>query len=151
MNRTRTSGLSVALLALLVALAGVTVLEKIAIAQGLKDGIAIYAYRMLALVNVAICDATVAAWDAKYAYNRPRPSEADPSLTTVVLNPRSPSSRLLCRIVFPKTCPSNEVSCEHQNKGNDQGKGLLEDIECRTAFFKMMRLNVQYCGCNCSR
>ena len=34
MNRTRQFGLSAALLALLVALAGVTVLEKIAIAQG---------------------------------------------------------------------------------------------------------------------
>jgi membrane-associated phospholipid phosphatase len=65
--------------------------NEIAIAQGLKDGIAIAAYRVLALVNVAIYDATVAAWDAKHAYNRPRPSEADPSLTTVVPNPSSPS------------------------------------------------------------
>ena len=65
--------------------------NEIAIAQGLKDGIAIAVYRVLALVNVAIYDATIAAWDAKYAYNRPRPSEADPSLTTVVPNPSSPS------------------------------------------------------------
>jgi membrane-associated phospholipid phosphatase len=65
--------------------------NEIAIAQGLKDGIAIGAYRVLALVHVAIYDATVAAWDAKYSYNRPRPSEADPSLTTVVPNPSSPS------------------------------------------------------------
>src|SRR5439155_2014270 len=65
--------------------------NEIAIAQGLKDGIAIAAYRVLALVNVAIYDATVAAWDAKYAYNRPRPSETDPSLTTVLPNPSSPS------------------------------------------------------------
>src|SRR5918912_432979 len=65
--------------------------NEIAIAQGLKDGIAIAAYRVLALVNVAIYDATVAAWDAKYAYNRPRPSEADPSLTTMLPNPSSPS------------------------------------------------------------
>ena len=46
---------------------------------------------MLALVNVAIYDATIAAWDAKYVYNRPRPSEADPTLTTVVPNPNSPT------------------------------------------------------------
>jgi hypothetical protein len=51
--------------------------NEIAIAQGLKDGIAIAVYRVLALVNVAIYDATVAAWDAKYVYNRPRPSETD--------------------------------------------------------------------------
>jgi membrane-associated phospholipid phosphatase len=65
--------------------------NEIAITEGLKEGIAIAAYRVLALVNVAIYDATIAAWDAKYAYNRPRPSEADPSLTTAVPTPLSPS------------------------------------------------------------
>ena len=65
--------------------------NEIAITQGLKEGIAIAVYRVLALVNVAIYDATVAAWDAKYIYNRLRPSEADPSLTTVLPNPSSPS------------------------------------------------------------
>ena len=65
--------------------------NEIAIAQGLKDGIAIAVYRVLALVNVAIYDATIAAWDAKYIYNRPRPSDADPTLTTVVPNPPSPA------------------------------------------------------------
>src|SRR5262245_33620433 len=43
--------------------------NEIAISQGLKVGIAIAVYRVLALVNVAIYDATVAAWDAKYIYN----------------------------------------------------------------------------------
>lgn len=47
--------------------------------------------RVLALVSVAMYDATVAAWDSKYAYNRPRPSVADPSLATAVPAPRSPS------------------------------------------------------------
>lgn len=47
--------------------------------------------RAFAPVNVAIHDAVVAAWDSKYAYNRPRPAEADPSLSTAVPNPRSPS------------------------------------------------------------
>src|SRR5436190_5091317 len=36
--------------------------------------------RVWALVSVAIYDATVAAWDSKYAYNRPRPAQADPTL-----------------------------------------------------------------------
>jgi membrane-associated phospholipid phosphatase len=44
-----------------------------------------------ALLNVALYDATIAAWDSKYAYNRPRPSEVDPSLSTVIANPSSPS------------------------------------------------------------
>ena len=47
--------------------------------------------RMLALVSVAMYDAIIAAWDAKYAYNRTRPSIADPTLTTAVPVPRSPS------------------------------------------------------------
>ena len=36
-------------------------------------------------------DATIAAWDSKYLYNRARPSEVDSSLTTMVPTPRSPS------------------------------------------------------------
>ncbi len=67
--------------------------NEIAIAQGLKEGITIAVYRVLALVNVAIYDATVAAWDAKYRYNRLRPSEADPSLTTVVTVLHGPGGR----------------------------------------------------------
>jgi membrane-associated phospholipid phosphatase len=47
--------------------------------------------RAMALLNVAIYDATIAAWDSKYAYNRPRPTELDPSLATAIPTPRSPS------------------------------------------------------------
>jgi membrane-associated phospholipid phosphatase len=48
-------------------------------------------YRVLALLNVAIHDATIAAWDAKYVYNRPRPAEFDPALSTTLPTPASPS------------------------------------------------------------
>src|SRR6267378_32151 len=47
--------------------------------------------RPTALVLVAMYDATIAAWDSKYAYNRRRPSQIDPRLATVIANPRSPS------------------------------------------------------------
>jgi membrane-associated phospholipid phosphatase len=47
--------------------------------------------RAMALLNVAIYDAMVAAWDSKYAHNRMRPSEINPLLTTAVTNPQSPS------------------------------------------------------------
>ncbi len=47
--------------------------------------------RHVALMEVAIYDATIAAWDSKYAYQRPRPSVADPMLTTTLATPRSPS------------------------------------------------------------
>src|SRR5262249_30962873 len=42
-------------------------------------------------VSLAIYDATVAAWDSKYAYNRKRPSELDPAITPRVGVPRSSS------------------------------------------------------------
>jgi hypothetical protein len=38
--------------------------------------------RTLSLLSVAIYDATIAAWDSKYTYNRPRPSDFE-SLGTV--------------------------------------------------------------------
>jgi len=47
--------------------------------------------RALALVAGAISDATIAAWDSKYAYNRSHPSDLDPAVAPVVAVPRSPS------------------------------------------------------------
>jgi membrane-associated phospholipid phosphatase len=47
--------------------------------------------RGMSLMNVAIYDAMVAAWDAKYNYNRVRPSLADPTLAPLVAVPNSPS------------------------------------------------------------
>ncbi|HYR89199.1 MAG TPA: vanadium-dependent haloperoxidase [Terriglobia bacterium] len=47
--------------------------------------------RALSLLSVAIYDATIAAWDSKYTYNRLRPSQVDPTLTTAVPTPQSPS------------------------------------------------------------
>jgi membrane-associated phospholipid phosphatase len=47
--------------------------------------------RILSLLNVAIYDATIAAWNAKYIYNRPRPSEVNASVAPVIPVPNSPS------------------------------------------------------------
>jgi hypothetical protein len=47
--------------------------------------------RATAMLHVALADAMVAAWDSKYAYNRPRPAEADPGFATAVPTPRSPT------------------------------------------------------------
>jgi hypothetical protein len=47
--------------------------------------------RIMALLSVAIYDATVAAWDSKYAYNRLHPTAFDPSLTAALPNAQSPS------------------------------------------------------------
>src|SRR5437588_1878531 len=50
-----------------------------------------FPHRAYTYVAMAMYDATVAAWDSKYAYNRPRPSEADPTIKTALPVPRSPS------------------------------------------------------------
>ena len=55
---------------------------------GAGGGLGIRAFAML---NVAIHDALIAAWDSKYAYNRRRPGEADPKLASALPAPRSPS------------------------------------------------------------
>ena len=66
--------------------------SEIAIAEHLKSGIPWQiAARNLALMHIAIYDAMVAAWDSKYAYNRPRPTMSKAGLVTVVTSPLSPS------------------------------------------------------------
>jgi membrane-associated phospholipid phosphatase len=47
--------------------------------------------RALSLLNVAIYDATVAAWDSKYFHNRQRPSQSNTAIPTAVDVPASPS------------------------------------------------------------
>lgn len=46
--------------------------------------------RGMALVSVAIYDATVAAWDSKYAYSRVCPSAMDSSIKPLVVIPNDP-------------------------------------------------------------
>lgn len=66
--------------------------NELAVDESLKNGFnQNRGIRMLALLNVAIYDALVAAWDSKYAYNRPRPSALEPALTPGLSVPRSPS------------------------------------------------------------
>ncbi len=47
--------------------------------------------RTYALLNMAMHDAAVGCWDAKYTYFNPRPSQLDPSIKTVVGLPNFPS------------------------------------------------------------
>jgi membrane-associated phospholipid phosphatase len=66
--------------------------NELAITEALKRNLnSSYGTRAMALLHVALSDAMVATWDAKYAYKRPRPSDLDPSLETVIGTPESPS------------------------------------------------------------
>jgi membrane-associated phospholipid phosphatase len=65
--------------------------NELAMQHGIAARQSIPFYRAMALLNVAIYDATVAAWDAKSAYDRPRPAVADPALATALPTPASPS------------------------------------------------------------
>jgi hypothetical protein len=53
-----------------------------------NNGVLVFANMLL---NVAIYDATVVAWDTKYAYNRPRPFVADNHIKCYASKPESPS------------------------------------------------------------
>jgi hypothetical protein len=49
------------------------------------------AARALALLNMALHDAAVGCWDAKYFYFNPRPTQLDPSIKTMIPIPNFPS------------------------------------------------------------
>ncbi len=66
--------------------------NELAIQQLIQNGIAVgRASRALALLNVAIFDATVAAWDSKFTHNRPRPAEVRSAIATAIPTPASPA------------------------------------------------------------
>ena len=48
-------------------------------------------FRIYTYLTMAISDATIAAWESKYFYDRKRPGELDPTLATAVATPASPS------------------------------------------------------------
>jgi len=50
-----------------------------------------FPHRVFTYVTMAMHDATIAAWESKYHYNRPRPSEVDNTLRPRLAVPRSPS------------------------------------------------------------
>src|SRR5262249_55065343 len=50
-----------------------------------------YPHRVYTYVAQAMYDATIAAWESKYYYNRSRPSELDHNLETLLAVPDSPS------------------------------------------------------------
>jgi membrane-associated phospholipid phosphatase len=50
-----------------------------------------YFLRVYALLNVAIYDATLAAWHAKYQYNRKRPSPSQDGIKQLIAPPQTPS------------------------------------------------------------
>lgn len=47
--------------------------------------------RNMALLNIAMMDAAISCWDAKYAHFNPRPCQVDPSIKTMTGTPNFPS------------------------------------------------------------
>jgi hypothetical protein len=48
-------------------------------------------HRIYSYMTMAMHDATIATWESKYFYKRPRPKEVDTTLTPVLPTPNSPS------------------------------------------------------------
>jgi membrane-associated phospholipid phosphatase len=66
--------------------------HQVAMTALLEEGAYTHAaVRTLALLHVAIHGATVAAWQTKFAYNRPPPGRIDRRLKTAVVVPATPS------------------------------------------------------------
>src|SRR5262249_47252253 len=66
--------------------------NELAMTEALKHNLnSNFGTRALALMHVALSDAIVATWDAKFAYQRPRPSIADPFLAAALPVSASPS------------------------------------------------------------
>ena len=51
----------------------------------------LHAARAMALLNVAMMDATIACWDSKFTYMVPRPWQVDPAISTPIGRPPHPS------------------------------------------------------------
>ncbi len=64
--------------------------QEILLSESERDGKPLL-WRSLALVSIAIQDATIATWHAKYQYSRQRPSEIDTAVQPLVSVPHSPS------------------------------------------------------------
>jgi len=66
--------------------------NEIAVDEMLREFVTtLQATRTLVLLHTAIDDAVAAAWAAKPAVTRPRPSQVDPSITTAIPVPEAPS------------------------------------------------------------
>ncbi len=63
----------------------------IELAHGKNNLAGNHAARHFALTNAAMYDALIVAWKAKFAFNRPRPSQVDPSLSSTVMVSSTPS------------------------------------------------------------
>ena len=105
-----------------------------------------YFVRAYAYVSLAIYDATVAAWNAKQAYQRARPSEADSAIRARVPVPRSPSypsdyaaTAAAAAAVMAYLVPAE--AAHFQNLAEEAGKSrLYAGVEHPSDYFAGMEL-----------
>jgi membrane-associated phospholipid phosphatase len=101
--------------------------------------------RNLALLNIAMMDAAISCWDAKYYYYNPRPCQVDTSIKTLTGVPNFPAyvsghstfsgaaSAVLSHIIPSKASAFNAMATEASNSRlfgaihyrSDCEKGLL--------------------------
>ena len=116
--------------------------NEIAVAEMTNRGLnTLIAGRDLALVHAAVSDATVAAWHAKYLYNRERPSEFDPSIKPAIDVPNSPSypaehavaagaaSAVLAYLFEDKAGRFNDLAQEAADAFTSAGINYPKDVE----------------------
>ena len=73
------------------------------------------AMRMFAMLNVAMNDAMIAAWDTKYTYNRPRPAEFDTRFRSAFCHAPQP---LLSLRAFGRCWSRCDRHCAHLPEGS---------------------------------
>jgi hypothetical protein len=83
------------------------------------------------LLNVAIYDATVAAWDTKYKYKRPRPFEVDKRIKSYVINPGSPSYP--CEVAVTAGVASTIIAHFYPNLADSVKKMAVQAMTSRIA------------------
>ena len=83
------------------------------------------------LLDIAVYDATVAAWDTKYAYNRPRPYTQNSEIKSYTIKPESPSYP--CEYSVAAGVAVGLISHFYPNKRDSVLKLALEAMQARVA------------------
>lgn len=108
--------------------------------------------RQMALLNVAIYDAMVAAWDSKYAYRRALPAQVDPTIQTYVQPVDAPSypneyavaagaAAAVLSYLYPADANSLQASAEEAARSR-----IFAGVSLPSDYFAGLQLGKQVAG-----